>query len=468
MQMLKTMQFNNISFKEIPGLNGKYFISKAGNILSLVFGYPKLMKSYKSNSGYFIVRLVVEYGKQKIFPVHRLLLMTFVLESDKWPKDMVTDHINGNKTDNRLENLEIVSNQENIKRAFAKGGYINKYSPIKARNWETKEVILFESRNACEKHIGLCKDLIRNSNRLKDPHIVYPEGWQYCNPDQEFPDDNIIFLNEIEKPISVKNLSNSLEYDFDTLTEAAKFLNLGVSTLSVWLSKEEQPFTPSMCLVKYRDNPNPWRLVMDPMLELIAKNKDIEPVFVYNGDDIMFFLSVNDAGRFFNCGATTVVYRCENRTRKNGYNWIYYKDWVVLKPFELRGPLTKYFVPTQGSDILGGSSNQADTVKSKVIEKIRSQDSAFEQIPITKVNSVIRRKLRQLFNRLDKDRLPDYWKDIDVFTRELTQLPGYNEKDLYFGRIKLKLNVKKNGRVFNEFHSRENSVFVTVPEYKVE
>lgn len=223
-----------------------------------------------------------------------------------------------------------------------------------------------------------------------------------------------------------------------------------------------------MCLVKYRDNPNPWRLVLDPMLELIDKNKDIRPVFVYNGDDIMFFLSVHGAGRFFNCGATTVAYRCKNRTRKNGYNWIYYHDWVVLKPFELRGPLAKYFVPTQDSDILGGSSNQADTVKSKVIEKIRSQDSAFEQIPITKVKSVIRRKLRHLFHQMGVDRLPDYWKDIDVFTQELTQLPGYNERDFYFGRIKLKLNVKKNGRVFSEFHSRENSIFVPVPDYIVE
>lgn len=134
----------------------------------------------------------------------------------------------------------------------------------------------------------------------------------------------------------------------------------------------------------------------------------------------------------------------------------------------MRGPLAKYFVPTQDSDILGGSSNQADTVKSKVIEKIRSQDSIFEKTPKTKVDRVIRRKLKQYFYKLDTDRLPDYWKDIDIFTRELTQLPGYNEKDLYFGRIKLKLNVKKNGKAFNEYHSRENSVFVTIPEYKIE
>ena len=462
------MQFNNTSFKEVPGFNGRYFISKNGDILSLVTGCPKIRKPTMSSRGYLKVQLVVEYGIQKTFPVHQLVVKTYILESDKWPEDMVTDHINGNKIDNRLENLELVTNQENTRRAFALGGYINKHTPVKARNWETKEIIVFESCSACERHIGLSKDSVKRTGRINNSNTVYPEGWQYCYPEQEFPNDNIIFLDEVKKPISVKDLSTSLEYDFDTLTEAAKFLNLGVSTLSAWLSKEEQPFTPSMCLVKYRDNPNPWRLVMDPMLELIDKNKDIEPVFAYNGDDIMFFLSVNDAGRFFNCGGTTVAYRCKNRIRKNGYNYIYYDDWVVLKPFELRGPLAKYFVPTQGSDILGGSSNQADTVKSKVIEKIRSQDSAFEQIPITKVKSVIRRKLRSIFYRIDVDRLPDYWKDIDVFTQELTQLPGYNERDLYFGRIKLKLNVKKNGKVFNEYHSRENSIFVTIPEYKVE
>ncbi|MGN6746736.1 hypothetical protein, partial [Neisseria sp. P0024.S002] len=204
---------------------------------------------------------------------------------------------------------------------------------------------------------GIHREVILSSGRLDNPHRVYPEGWQYCRPDQEFPDTNLIYLTEIEKPISVKNILTTQEYDFNTLTEAAKYLNLGVSTLSAWLSKEEQPFTPSMCLVKYRDNPNPWRLVMDPMLELIAKNKDIEPVFVYNDNEIMFFLSVNDSARFFKCGKTSAAYRCKNRLFINGYNWIYYKDWVVLKPFELRGPLAKYFVPTQDSDILGGSSN---------------------------------------------------------------------------------------------------------------
>lgn len=461
------MEYNGTTFTEIPGLDGKYFIDKYTNIISLVFDRIKLLKQTKTHDGYYSIRLVKD-GKSKAFFVHRLMVMTFILKSDKWPEKMYTDHINGDKGDNRIENLELVSNRENIRRAFDKGGYINAKVPVKIRNYHTKEVILCESCAECSLYTGVHREVILSTGRIDNPHKVYPEGWQYCRPDQEFPDTNLIYLTEVKKPISVKNIVTTQEYDFDSITEAAKYLNIGVPTLSTWLSKEEQPFTPSMCLVKYRDNPNPWRLVADPMLEIIDKNKDIEPVFVYNDNEIMFFLSVNDSARFFNCGKTTAAYRCKNRIKASGYNWIYYRDWVVLKPFELRGPLAKYFVPTQDSDILGGSSNQADTVKSKVIEKIRSQDSAFEQLPRNKIDSVIRRRVKHQFYKMDSTRIPDYWNDFDTFFHDITHLPGYNERDFYFGRIKLKLNVKKDGRVFNDYHSRENSIFITVPEYKVE
>nr|DAR02475.1 MAG TPA: homing endonuclease [Caudoviricetes sp.] len=466
--MLKTMQFNNETFKEIPGFNGKYFISKNGRVISTLFNKVKELKPSKTNDGYLSIRLSDGARPKQVF-IHRLVIQTYVLESTEWPKDMVTDHVNGIKDDNRLENLELVTNQENLRRAFDKGGYINKYIPVKARNWETKEVILFESCNACEKHVGICKDLITGTGRMDNPHKVYPEGWQYCRPDQEFPDENLVFLTEKEKPVSVKNILTTEEYDFDTLSDAAKYLNLPLTTLWHWLSKEEQPFVPDSHLVKFRDNPNPWRLVLDPLKELIDKKTELEPVLVYNENEKpMLFMSVVDAGKFFNVGKTTISYRCRNKLDVGGYKWLHYKDWVVLKPFELRGPLDRYLVPTQDSDIPEGSSNQTEMVKSKIIEKIRSQDSAFENIPRSKIDSVIRRKLSLSFKNMDKDRLPDYWKDKETFLVEVKNLPGYNEKDLYFSRIKLKLNVKKDGRVFNDYHSRENSIFVTTPEYKVE
>ena len=462
------MEYNGTTFTEIPGFDGKYFIDQSTNVISLVTDNIKLLKQTRTNDGYYFVRLVKD-GKSKAIFVHRLMIMTFTLKSDKWPEKMFTDHINGDKGDNRIENLELVTNQENLRRAFGRGGYINRYIPVKARNWETKEVILFESCNACEKHVGICKDLITGTGRMDNPHKVYPEGWQYCRPDQEFPDEGLIFLTEKERPVSVKNILTTQEYDFDTLSDAAEYLNLPLSTLWHWLSKEEQPFVPNSHIVKFRDNPNPWRLVLDPLKELIDKKTELEPILVYNENEKpMLFLSVSDAGRFFNVGKTTISHRCRHKLDVMGYKWLFYRDWVVLKPFELRGPLVKYFVPTQDSDILEGGSNQTDMVKSKVIEKIRSQDSAFEQLPRNKIDSVIRRRIKQQFYKMDPERIPDYWNDFDTFFHDITHLPGYNERDFFFGRIKLKLNVKKDGRVFNEYHSRENSIFVTVPEYKVE
>ena len=466
--MLKTMEYNGTTFTEIPGFDGKYFIDQSTNVISLVSDNIKLLKQTRTHDGYYFVRLVKD-GKSKAIFVHRLMIMTFTLKSDKWPEKMFTDHINGDKGDNRIENLELVTNQENLRRAFDRGGYINRYIPVKARNWETKEVILFESCNACEKHVGICKDLITGTGRMDNPHKVYPEGWQYCRPEQEFPNESLIFLTEKERPVSVKNILTTQEYDFDTLSDAAEYLNLPLSTLWHWLSKEEQPFVPNSHIVKFRDNPNPWRLVLDPLKELIDKKTELEPILVYNENEKpMLFLSVSDAGRFFNVGKTTISHRCRHKLDVMGYKWLFYRDWVVLKPFELRGPLVKYFVPTQDSDILEGGSNQTDMVKSKVIEKIRSQDSAFKQLPRNKIDSVIRRRIKQQFYKMDSERMPDYWNDFDTFFHDITHLPGYNERDFFFGRIKLKLNVKKDGRVFNEYHSRENSIFVTVPEYKVE
>jgi hypothetical protein len=59
-------------------------------------------------------------GKDLTRSIHRLLALAFVYNPDPHIRKCV-NHINGNKLDYRLENLEWVTPSENVKHAYEKG-----------------------------------------------------------------------------------------------------------------------------------------------------------------------------------------------------------------------------------------------------------------------------------------------------------------------------------------------------------
>lgn len=86
---------------------GKYKINSSGDIISSKTNQP--LKGFVSNSGYLRVNLVIANGKQKKFTVHRLVAEVFVqrLAGD------VVNHKDGNKLNNRADNLEWCTRSEN-------------------------------------------------------------------------------------------------------------------------------------------------------------------------------------------------------------------------------------------------------------------------------------------------------------------------------------------------------------------
>lgn len=83
-----------------------YEVSNLGNVRNK--NTLKLMKQCNDQDGYKLVNLS-NNGKTKLFRVHRLVLSTFTNE-----KDEQVNHINENKQDNSLKNLEWVSCSKNI------------------------------------------------------------------------------------------------------------------------------------------------------------------------------------------------------------------------------------------------------------------------------------------------------------------------------------------------------------------
>lgn len=92
-------------WRDIHGTDGKYQVSNFGKVRSTT----KILKLYHTKCGYLIVNLG---SKNRHRLVHRLVAETFIENPNNKPQ---VNHINGDKTDNRVENLEWCTSSENIR-----------------------------------------------------------------------------------------------------------------------------------------------------------------------------------------------------------------------------------------------------------------------------------------------------------------------------------------------------------------
>lgn len=108
-------------WKDIPGYEACYQISDAGEVIrtgkATGATVGRRLKLQDHNEGYVATSLWRD-NKEKRFLVHRLVFMAFC---GPIPDGQEINHINGNKKDNRIENLEAVEPQENIDHAIRIG-----------------------------------------------------------------------------------------------------------------------------------------------------------------------------------------------------------------------------------------------------------------------------------------------------------------------------------------------------------
>ena len=100
----------NEIWKDIPTYEGYYKVSNLGRIISVRYGKEKLMSQPISN-GYYTISLKVKC-KHNCFRSHQLIAMAF-LNHVPCGSVNVVNHIDGNRLNNNLSNLEIVTQREN-------------------------------------------------------------------------------------------------------------------------------------------------------------------------------------------------------------------------------------------------------------------------------------------------------------------------------------------------------------------
>lgn len=109
-------------WKPVIGWEGRYDVSNDGQVRSWWYGKkhlsePRILKIKIDRYGYPVVCLHHKELK-KYPPIHKLVAQAFIPKSNE---KLQVNHIDGNKQNNKVSNLEWVTNKENMNHAFKTG-----------------------------------------------------------------------------------------------------------------------------------------------------------------------------------------------------------------------------------------------------------------------------------------------------------------------------------------------------------
>ena len=130
-----------------------YAISNLGNIKNIKKG--NILTPYLNTNGY-LTYTFCQNGIKKTFRLHRLVALYFIDNPNNLP---YVNHKDGDKTNNKVENLEWCTAKENDAHARS-SGLKNQEKPIIAKNIETNETLTFKSVTEAGAFLGINKGTI--------------------------------------------------------------------------------------------------------------------------------------------------------------------------------------------------------------------------------------------------------------------------------------------------------------------
>ena len=134
----------------------KYAISNKGKIINVKNN--KQLKTFINKNGYEYVQLSTN-GKRRTYRIHRLVAQCFINNNELKP---YANHIDGNKLNNCVENLEWCTAKENDNNARNNNLKIQN-KPILAINIKNGDKIVFSSLSECARFLNTNKGSIHRT-----------------------------------------------------------------------------------------------------------------------------------------------------------------------------------------------------------------------------------------------------------------------------------------------------------------
>lgn len=286
-KLFKELEYQDLDFsefKEIPNYTG-YLINKDGKVFSKK--YHLLMESTISKRGYVHLSLVRDDGARKTKYLHHLLLATFKPEeyarvtkhsgiNEFHGVRYVVNHIDGNKQNNDLSNLEVITQSENGLHAVRNNLVSNASKVMIKFHNENGLVRSFDSMIEASKFMGYHETTI--GQRLDDPNymkIMWPDDTQVKYSDDPEFEKPTIYVKKgggIVHPIVVIDYKTNqfIEKTYRSLTDYYKETGITLSSLKKMLEKTNQPILSNLHRIKRIEDFSEWKTPdkLDPVYEL--------------------------------------------------------------------------------------------------------------------------------------------------------------------------------------------------------
>ena len=138
-------------WKNIPEFES-YQVSNLGNVRSLKYGKERIIKQMIGGRGYY--RLSLMKNKKSHTPLVSQLMAIAFLNHKPCGNKIVVDHIDNNKLNNKLYNLQLITNRENLSKDKKSN---SKYTGVcwhkSVKKWQSRIGI-----NGKMKHLGYFTD----------------------------------------------------------------------------------------------------------------------------------------------------------------------------------------------------------------------------------------------------------------------------------------------------------------------
>lgn len=164
-------------WKEINLYGTEYLINNMGVIKNKK--RDKILKPYISSGGYEYIKILKQHRHYHI-RIHRLVAQTFIPNPNNLPQ---VNHIDGNKLNNNVENLEWVSCSQNVVHGFKNGLYnIKRINKTKVNQYDLQGNFIktWDSISEIEKEYNVTHTAIRFCclNKIKTCKGYI---WRYAN-----------------------------------------------------------------------------------------------------------------------------------------------------------------------------------------------------------------------------------------------------------------------------------------------